>query len=257
MSDETISRTPGGRSFLSYAKLRTDGRSGCAARSPGAHWRPHRRWRADEGRTPGRAARDHPDQLRLIPSPARAAIAAAPFDFDGSGYADLASGIPGESVGSVKQAGAVEVIYASARGLTPTGAQLRSRASAGVDGEPTEGEQFGRSLTSADFDRDGYADLAALSWWPSQDPLHPGNKGLPQETQPRRPFEHYLLQPRHREGRVGSQHGHRVDGRLAVARPRKVGHLRVAVPRSYHSQAWLEFTFDSDHDIAVLGGPLK
>ena len=86
-----------------------------------------------------------------------------PFDFDGNGYADLATGVPGESVGSVKQAGAVEVIYASADGLTATGAQLWSRASPGVDGEPTKGEQWGRSLTSADFDRDGYADLAALT----------------------------------------------------------------------------------------------
>ena len=57
----------------------------------------------------------------LIPLPARAAIAAVPFDFDGNGYADLATGVPGESVGSVKQAGAVEVIYASADGLTATG----------------------------------------------------------------------------------------------------------------------------------------
>ena len=37
------------------------------------------------------------------------------------------------------------------------------QGSPGVGGEPTTGEQFGRALTAADFDRDGYADLAALT----------------------------------------------------------------------------------------------
>jgi len=37
----------------------------------------------------------------------------------------------------------------------------------------------------------------------------------------------------------------------------KTGTYGFAVPRSFHSQVWLEFTFDSDHDLAVLGGPLR
>ena len=52
----------------------------------------------------------------LLLLPARAATAAVSFDFDGNGYADLATGVPGESVGSVKQAGAVEVIYGTVEG---------------------------------------------------------------------------------------------------------------------------------------------
>ena len=76
----------------------------------------------------------------LVLLSARAAIAAVPFDFDGNGYADLATGVPGESVGSVELAGAVEVIYASGDGLTADGAQLWSRACPGVVGEPAKGE---------------------------------------------------------------------------------------------------------------------
>ncbi|HYU57407.1 MAG TPA: integrin alpha, partial [Actinomycetota bacterium] len=39
-----------------------------------------------------------------------------PADFNGDGYGDLAVGVPGENIGSVANAGAVNVIYGSPTG---------------------------------------------------------------------------------------------------------------------------------------------
>ena len=47
-----------------------------------------------------------------------------------------------------------------------------------------------------------------------------------------------------------------IGGSLMPGRA-KTGTYGFAVPRSYHSLVWLEFGFDSDHDIAVINGPLK
>ncbi len=85
-----------------------------------------------------------------------------PGDFNGDGYADLAIGVPFEDVGSVRNAGAVEVLYGSARGLQATSPDDRfwTRDSSGVKGRAGAGDAFGRSLSAADFNGDGYADLA-------------------------------------------------------------------------------------------------
>ena len=88
---------------------------------------------------------------------------AEPYDFNGDGYADLATGVPGESIGRVANAGAVQVIYGSPKGLTSAGAQLLWPGRAGVEGSPTRDESFGSAVTSADLDRDGFADLAVLT----------------------------------------------------------------------------------------------
>jgi FG-GAP repeat len=47
--------------------------------------------------------------------------ALAAGDFNGDGFADLAAGASGEDVGSVRDAGAVSVLYGSAGGLTRSG----------------------------------------------------------------------------------------------------------------------------------------
>ena len=100
--------------------------------------------------------------LSAGPSEAEA-MGAGPFDFNGDGYADLATGVPGESLRSVEGAGAVQVIYGSSEGLTSKGAQLLSLASSGVAGDPVPYEEFGRALASADVDRDGFAELIVLT----------------------------------------------------------------------------------------------
>lgn len=94
-----------------------------------------------------------------------ASAAAAPdralaSDFDGDGYADLVVGVPDEDSGSAQDAGAVNVVYGSAAGLTADGDQLWSQDSRGVPGKSHDDEHFGTTTASGDFDADGYADLA-------------------------------------------------------------------------------------------------
>jgi hypothetical protein len=85
-------------------------------------------------------------------------------DFDGDGFADLAVGVPLEDVGAVVDAGAANVLYGSARGLTGVGGQLFSQDSPGVASGAEREDDFGRTLTAGDFDGDGLADLAVGVW---------------------------------------------------------------------------------------------
>ncbi|WP_225836174.1 FG-GAP and VCBS repeat-containing protein [Streptomyces sp. NK08204] len=86
-----------------------------------------------------------------------AALSAGDTNHDG--YPDLAVGVPGETVGTLKEAGGVHILRGGTHGLTGTGSQWFSRATAGVPGSATQGEQFGTYARLRDFDRDGDADL--------------------------------------------------------------------------------------------------
>ncbi|MEU0334811.1 FG-GAP and VCBS repeat-containing protein [Streptomyces sp. NPDC006193] len=80
-------------------------------------------------------------------------------DTDRDGYPDLAVGVTEEEAGSAGDAGGVHVLRGGRSGLTGTGSQWFTRATAGVPGSPADGEMLGLHVRLRDFDRDGDADL--------------------------------------------------------------------------------------------------
>jgi hypothetical protein len=78
-------------------------------------------------------------------------------DFNGDGRDELVVGVPLEDVGGAVDAGGVAVI--SLR-TSPLRNQFFTRATAGIDGDPTAGDQFGYAVATTDFDGDGFDDLA-------------------------------------------------------------------------------------------------
>jgi hypothetical protein len=91
----------------------------------------------------------------------RFAQTVATGDFDADGHDDLAVGAPGESVGTVRLAGAVNVIYSAPGGLN-TGriSQLFTQGTTGIGSDPELEDEFGFALAAGDFDADGADDLA-------------------------------------------------------------------------------------------------
>lgn len=81
-------------------------------------------------------------------------------DFDDDGFDDLAIGIRGAKVGSHGRAGAVNVLYGSASGLTSAGNQLWTLDKPGVPEAAKSNDEFGSALAAGDFDGDGVEDLA-------------------------------------------------------------------------------------------------
>jgi hypothetical protein len=81
-------------------------------------------------------------------------------DFDGDGFGDLAVGSRHEDIGGVLEAGGVVVVHGSAAGLLPGSSRALSQESPGLGEQPERGDQFGWSLVAADFDADGFDDLA-------------------------------------------------------------------------------------------------
>jgi hypothetical protein len=85
-------------------------------------------------------------------------------DFNRDGYQDLVVGVPQEGIagasGQIFEAGAVEVIYGSARGLSSSGRQFWRQGSGGLPGVTQPGDHFGAALATGDFNGDGFTDLA-------------------------------------------------------------------------------------------------
>ncbi|MEU6574009.1 FG-GAP-like repeat-containing protein [Streptomyces sp. NPDC046805] len=81
-------------------------------------------------------------------------------DIDGDGYADIATGVPGESFDGITRAGSVVTLRGTANGPTGTGAKVFSQNTPSVPGTAETDDAFGQALHLVDADHDGRADLA-------------------------------------------------------------------------------------------------
>jgi hypothetical protein len=80
-------------------------------------------------------------------------------DLGRSSTGDLAIGAINDTAHGV-EGGAVFVLYGGPNGLTASGHQRLTEATAGIPNDPTEGDQFGSSLAVGNFDVSGRGDLA-------------------------------------------------------------------------------------------------
>jgi glucose/arabinose dehydrogenase len=84
-------------------------------------------------------------------------------DFNKDGYEDLAVGVPNEDDSSFQNSGGVNVIYGSPSGLSAAATildQFWTQNSADINDFTENGDLFGSSLSTGDFNGDGYDDLA-------------------------------------------------------------------------------------------------
>ena len=81
-------------------------------------------------------------------------------NFNNDRYDDLAIGVPGSAVSGILSAGAVQILYGSADGLTVEGAQVWTQESGSIEDDAGAGDAYGHSLSSGDYNQDGYGDLA-------------------------------------------------------------------------------------------------
>jgi hypothetical protein len=86
-----------------------------------------------------------------------ASLAVGDFDLDGCD--DLAVGSPGDSVDGLPEAGLVHVLYGSSSGITADGSQRFRQGYGGLADTASAYDVFGFSLTTGDFDDNGYDDL--------------------------------------------------------------------------------------------------
>ena len=100
--------------------------------------------------------------LVLLGVPAQAArLVAAPYDFDGDGRTELVVGAPRLAVSGHAAAGGLTVVSPTTRAKPRSSdARLFTQSTSGVDGASEHDDDFGSAVASADFDGDGYADLA-------------------------------------------------------------------------------------------------
>ena len=82
-------------------------------------------------------------------------------DYNGDGYSDLAVGVIGENIGTIVDAGAVNVIFSSGTGLNAYTVPdwFLNQDTFGLDDQCENYDEFGSCTAGGDFNKDGYADL--------------------------------------------------------------------------------------------------
>jgi hypothetical protein len=80
-------------------------------------------------------------------------------DFNNDGLDDLAIGAPGEDLSGRVDAGSVHVLYGAPLGLSDEISQLWHQDSPGIANQLHDGDEFGATLATGDFDGDGFGDL--------------------------------------------------------------------------------------------------
>ncbi|MFJ9904405.1 FG-GAP and VCBS repeat-containing protein [Streptomyces sp. NPDC101152] len=84
-------------------------------------------------------------------------------DFNGDGIGDIATSAATASVGGQKNAGQIVALYGSVTGISSAKRSTISQNTPGVPGTAEAGDEFGADLVYADFNGDGYDDLAVSS----------------------------------------------------------------------------------------------
>jgi hypothetical protein len=90
----------------------------------------------------------------------RCGTSLASGDINRDGFADLVWGCPGEDVGTIENAGAVNVLFGSATGLAATGNRFLSQDTPSVGVSPGTGDDCGAAVGVGDFNADGFDDVA-------------------------------------------------------------------------------------------------
>ncbi|MFH8609342.1 FG-GAP-like repeat-containing protein [Streptomyces sp. NPDC018029] len=100
-------------------------------------------------------------------------------DVNGDGRAEVAVGVPGESLDASTGTGAVVLLKGASKadgGMTGKGAVAYNQTTAGVPGVSESGDDFGRQVALTDLNKDGKADLTATA--PGEDGTSPDSGAL-------------------------------------------------------------------------------